>query len=117
MLLKKGYHTAASHETHYFQRSKLLHFPYLHFPSILLFFDIMVSFSGVDLPVVALLFLSGEVYRMRKIWMFSAFIILMGVNSFDFRCNLPDESIRQETKKDQREVKIKQNLVFARLER
>ena len=54
---------------------------------------------------------------MRKIWILTVFVVFMGVNSFDFRCNLPDESLRQETKKDQREVKIKQNPVFAQLER
>ncbi len=114
MGLKREHRTESFHG---FQGSKWLHFPYLHFPSILLFFDIVVSFSTVDLPIVALLFHSGEVYRMRKIWIFSAFIIFMGVNSFDFRCNLPDGSLRQEMKKDQREVKIKQNPIFAQLER
>ncbi len=54
---------------------------------------------------------------MRKIWILSAFILFMGVNSFDFRCNLPDERLQQETKKDQREVKIKQNSVFRQLKR
>ncbi len=100
-----------------FQRSKLLHFPCLHFASILLFFNITVSFSAVDLPVVALLFLPGEAYRMRKIWILSAFILFMGVNSFDFRCNLPDESPRQEMKRDQKEVKTTENPFFGQLER
>lgn len=50
---------------------------------------------------------------MRKIWILSAFLILMGVNSFDFRCNLPDERLRQETKKDQRGVQVSQNPAFA----
>ena len=67
----------------------------------------------MDLPVLSLLFHSGEVYRMRKIWILSAFIIFVGVNSFDFRCNLPDERIRHEKKKDQREVKIEQDHVLA----
>jgi hypothetical protein len=54
---------------------------------------------------------------MRKIWILSVFILFMGVNSFDFRCNLPDESLGQDTKKGQREVKIKQNSLFTQLKR
>ena len=47
----------------------------------------------MDVPIVALLFLPNEVSTMRKIWILSAFIIIVGVNSFDFRCNLPDEHL------------------------
>lgn len=34
---------------------------------------------------------------MRKIWILSVFVVFMGVNSFDFRCNLPDERLRWES--------------------
>jgi hypothetical protein len=54
---------------------------------------------------------------MRKIWILSVFVVLMGVNSFDFRCNLPDERLQQEIKKDQGEVRITQVPIFAQLER
>jgi hypothetical protein len=67
----------------------------------------------VGLPIVALFFFPWEACKMRKIWILSAFLILMGVNSFDFRCNLPDERLRQETKKDQRGVQVSQNPAFA----
>ncbi|KPK28342.1 MAG: hypothetical protein AMK69_08955 [Nitrospira bacterium SG8_3] len=93
----------------------ILYFPYLHFASILLFFNIMVSFSAEDLPKAAFHFLAGEAYRMRKIWILSVFFIFMGVNSFDFRCNLPDERLYREIKKDQGEVRISQNPVSAQL--
>ena len=69
----------------------------------------------MDLTIVAVLFLPGEVYRMRKIWILSVFFIFMGVNSFDFRCNLPDERLSQEIKKDQGEERISQDPIFAPL--
>jgi S1-C subfamily serine protease len=59
----------------------------------LLFSNIIASFSVVDVPIVALLFIPNEVSTMRKIWILSVFIIIVGVNSFDFRCNLPDEHL------------------------
>ena len=54
---------------------------------------------------------------MRKIWILGAFLILMGVNTFEFRFNLPDERLRQETRKDQKGIQVTQNPAFAQLER
>jgi hypothetical protein len=71
----------------------------------------------MDLPIVVLLFLTAEGSRMRKIWILSVFVVLMGVNSFDFRCNLPDECLRWEIKKDQGEVRMSQDSIFSPLER
>lgn len=53
---------------------------------------------------------------MRKIWMLSVFFIFMGVNSFDFRCNLPDERLYRDIKKDQGEIRISEDPVSAQLE-
>ena len=83
---------------------------------MLLFFHIIVSFSAVDLPNGAVLFLSGEVYRMRKIWILSLFFTFMGVNSFDFRCNLPDDRLYREVRKDQGELRMSQDPVLAQLD-
>lgn len=97
-------------------RAWLLYFPYLHFLSILLFFNTVTSFSAGFWPIVALFLLPSEAYEMRRIWILSAFALFMGVNSFDFRCNLPDERFRWEIKEDQRGVKMSQDLPFAPLE-
>jgi hypothetical protein len=70
----------------------------------------------VDLPNATFLILPGEVYRMRKIWILSVFFIFMGVNSFDFRCNLPDERLSREIKKEQGEERISHDPIFAPLE-
>lgn len=45
---------------------------------------------------------------MRWIFMLTAFILFMGVNSFDFRCNLPDERFRKETRQKQRQARMSQ---------
>ena len=62
------------------------------------------------------LFFTGEAYGMRKIWILSVFVVLMGVNSFDFRCNLPDERLYRDIKKDHREVRMSEDPIFTQLD-
>jgi hypothetical protein len=55
---------------------------------------------------------------MRKIWTLFIFVLfIICMNSFDFRCNMPEEHLKRLAKSDQKHVSMTQKPAFAKLEK